>query len=317
MVFLGGCAPQPVSRHQEEINGVFHEMVIIGKTPSERERILTEAFEILRKIEREIRSQNSGSEIARINQKGFKEPQEVSPEVFVLIQRSVEFFEKTGGAFDITVLPLSKLWGFHGGEPRLPRPEEIQTLLPRVGSNHLLLDPRRRKVGFRVPDMEIDLGAVARGYVCDRTIQFLKDEGIQDGLVNIGETIGAFGNGPDRKPWRVGLRHPRDPTRTLKVISLLNEAVSTRGDYEQFFVLNGRRYSNLLNPRTGYPASESVAVSVIAPSAFLADALSTSFFILGPEKAPFLAKQYRESRWYLTYFTNGEHFKTLSSEPTS
>lgn len=129
--------------------------------------------------------------------------------------------------------------------------------------------------------------------MCDQVIRFLKEQGIQQGLVNIGGTIGAFGNAPDGKPWRVGLRHPRDPTRTLRVISLSNEAVSTRGDDEQFFVLNGRRYSNLLNPRTGYPANQSVAVSVVHPSAFLADALSTSFFILDPEKTPFLASQYR------------------------
>ena len=292
-------------------------MVIVGKTKPERERILAEAFEILRKIDDEIHSQNSQSEIARINRMGFQKPQEVSGEVFSLIQRSVEFFEKTGGAFDITVLPLLKLWGFNGGEPHLPQPEEIQSLLSRVGSDHLLLDAKHRKVGFRVPDMEIDLGGITRGYACDRVTQFLKAQGIHDGLVNIDGTIGAFGRAPDRKPWRVGLRHPRDPTRTLRVISLADEAVSTRGDYERFFVLNGRRYSHILNPRTGYPASESVAVSVIASSAFLADALSSSFFILGPEKTPFLAKQYREARWYLTYFANGEHFKTLSSEPAS
>ena len=209
------------------------------------------------------------------------------------------------------------MWGFDGEASKPPRPEEIQNLLPRIGSNSLLLDDKRRKVGFRIARMGIELGGVARGYICDEVIQYLKAQGISGGLVNIGGTIGAFGNSPDGKPWRVGLRHPRDPTRTLRVVSLSNEAVSTRGDYEQFFVVNGRRYSDMLNPRTGYPATESVAVSVIAPSAFLADALSTSFFVLGPEKTPFLARQYREARWYLTYFTNGDHFKTLSSEPAS
>lgn len=317
LIPLSSCAPRPVSHHQEEIGGVFNEMVIVGKTKSERERILRDAFEILRKIDAQIDSQNSAGEIARVNQKGFAEPQKVSPEIFEVIQRSVGFSAKTGGAFDITILPLLKVWGFKGSEPRLPRPEEIQSLLPRVGSNYLLLDPKRQKVGFRLPDMGIELAGIGRGYTCDRVIEFLKAQGISQALVNVGGTIGAVGNSPEGRAWRVGLRHPRDPTRTLRVISLTNEAVSTRGDYEKFFVLNGRRYSHILNPQTGYPATESVAVSVIAPSAFLADALSTGFFVLGPEKAPFLAKQYREARWYLTYFTNGEHFKTLSSEPAS
>lgn len=316
-ILLGGCAREPISRHQEEISGGFNEIVVVGKTKSEREQILTEAFGLLRGIDTRLNSRNRESEIARVNEKGFVEPQEVSPETFELIQRSVEFFEKTGGAFDITVLPLLKVWGFDEKDPELPRPEEVQNLLPRIGSNHLLLDRKRRKIGFRISDMGIELGGIARGYACDQVIQFLKAQGVNDGLVNIGGTIGAFGNSPDRKPWRVGLRHPRDPTRTLRVVSLSNEAVSTRGDYERFFVLNGRRYCDILNPRTGYPANESVAVSVIAPSAFLADALATSFFVLGPEKTPFLAKEYREARWYLTYFAQGDHFKTLSSEPTS
>lgn len=268
-------------------------------------------------MDAKINSRNQESEISRVNEKGFAEPQEVSPEIFEVIQKSVEFFEKTGGAFDITLLPLLKVWGFEGPAPALPEPEEIQNLLPQIGSNHLLLDAKRRKVGFRVADMGIELGGIARGYACDQVIQYLKAQGMSGGLVNIGGTIGAFGNSPEGKPWRVGLRHPRDPTRTLRVVSLSNEAVSTRGDYEHFFVVNGRRYSHMLNPRTGYPASESVTVSVLSPSALLADALATSFFILGPEKTPFLAKQYREVRWYLTYFTNGDHFKTLSSEPAS
>lgn len=291
--------------------------MIVGRTKSEREQALTEAFKILREIDAKVNWRSRESEIFRVNEKGFAEPQEVSPEIFEVIQRSVEFFGKTGGAFDITLLPLLKVWGFDGEDPRLPQPEEIQGLLPRIGSGHLLLDVKRHKVGFRVADMGIELGMIARGYACDQVIQYLKAQGMSGGLVNIGGTIGAFGSSPEGRPWRVGLRHPRDPTRTLRVVSLSNEAVSTRGDYEHFFVVNGHRYSHLLNPRTGYPASESVTVSVISPSALLADALATSFFILGPEKAPFLAKQYREARWYLTYFTNGDHFKTLSSEPTS
>jgi len=165
--------------------------------------------------------------------------------------------------------------------------------------------------------MEIDLGPLARGYACDRVIQFLKAQGVKHALVNIGGTIGAYGNSPEGRPWRVGLRHPRDPMRTFKVVTLVNEAVSTSGDYEQFFVVNGRRYSHLLNPRPGYPANRSVAVSVIAPSALVADALSVSLFVLGPEKATPLANQFHEARWYLTYLTEGDRFKTLSSESIS
>lgn len=312
-----GCAPKPISRHQEEINGVFHEVIVVGKTKADRDRLLARSFEMIRRLEEKTSARKPGSEISKINQSAFPNPQQTSPEIFALIEKGIEFFEKSGGAFDITVLPLTKLWAFGTLEPHLPKPEEIQALLPEVGSDQILLDAKKKKVGFRRPHMEIDLSSLSQGYICDELIQFLKAGKATGALVNVGGTIAVFGQSPERKPWRVGIRHPRDPTRTLKVVSLADEALSTRGDYDEFFVINGRRYCNLLNPRTGYPANESVAVSVIAPSALLADALSTSLFVLGPQKAPHLANQYARVRWYLTYFSNGDHFKTLSSEPTA
>ena len=295
--------------------GVFNEIVIVGKAKAERERILNQAFQILHEIDEKMNPRRDDSEIARINRKGFEKPQEVSGETFEVIQESVKFFEKSEGAFDITALPLMKLWGFDGGNPHVPASEEIQGVLPRVGSSQLILDVKKRKVGFRIPEIGIDLGGILKGYACDRVAQFLQREGIENALVNVGGTIRAYGHSPDRRPWRVGIRHPRDPTRTFKVVTLVNEALATSGDYEVFFVVKGQRYSNILDPRTGYPPAKTVAVSVIAPSALLADALSRSFFVLGPEKAPFLANQFREIRWYLIYLANGDHFKTLSSEP--
>lgn len=318
ILILGiGCSSRPVSRHREEWKGTFNEIVIVGQAKAEGERLLSQAFQILHEIGGKFNSQESASEIFRINQEGFKKPQKVSPETFEVIQKSVDFFQKSGGAFDITWLPLLKLWGFEGGKPRLPPHQEIQELLPRIDSDHLVLDAKKQRVGFRVPQVQIDLREIAKGYACDEVIKFLKAEGVQHALVNVGGTIGVFGNSPEGRPWRVGLRHPRDPTRTLKVISLVNEAVSTRGDYEHFFVVNSRRYAHILNPRTGYPATESVTVSVIAPSALLADGIATTLFVLGPEKASAFANQFREARWYLTYFVNGDHFQTLSSETSS
>lgn len=310
-----GCAPQPVSRHQETVRGVFSEILIVGKDQVERERVLGGAFEILREIDAKMNHSRESSEVFRINQRGFEESQEVSAETFEIIEESVKFSEKSGGAFDITLLPLMKLWGFDAGKPGLPQDEAIQALLPQVGSDRLLLNAKKRKVGFRVSGMGIDLGGILKGYACDRVVRFLREQGIEHALVNVGDTVRAFGLAPDRKPWRVGLRHPRDPTRTFKVVTLVNEAVATRGDYEHFFVVSGRRYSDILNPKTGYPADATVAVSVVAPSALLAEELSLSLFVLGHEQASSLASQFRDIRWYLIYRTNGDRFKTLSSEP--
>lgn len=314
LALWAGCSPRPASRRQEVVMGVFNEVVVLGKEKRDRERILDRAFKLLREIDARMSHYQETSEISRVNRLGYESPQEVSPETFEVIEASVKFYEKSGGVFDITVLPLVKLWGFFDGKPHLPRPEEIQNLLPRIGAHQLILEPETRKVGFRVPGMEIDLGGIAKGYACDRVVGLLKSEGIENALVNIGGTIFGLGRSGDGKPWRVGLQHPRDPTRTLRVITLSNEAVSTSGDYEQFFVVDGRRYSHILNPRTGFPADRSIAASVIAPSALLTDLLSTSLFILGPEKASLLAGQFPKARWALTYFSDDGRFKTLSSE---
>jgi len=294
---------------------VFNEIMIVGKDRGQRERILTEAFQILRDIAEKTDRRSETSDIARVNRQGFEEPQKVSDETYEMIQESLEFFKKSEAAFDITLLPLMELWGFYGGEPHLPLSDPIQAVLGRVNSNQLVLNKKKKKVGFRIPEMGIDLNGIIKGYACDRVTEFLKSEGVENALVNIGGTIRAFGLAPDRKPWRVGIRHPRDPTRTFKVVTLVNEALATGGDYEQFFVVKGRRYSHILDPRTGYPPDRSVAVTVIAPSALLADVLSRSLFVLGPEQAPLLANQFKEIRWYLVYLANGDHFKTLSSEP--
>lgn len=295
--------------------GVFNEILVAGKERAEREKILTQAFEILKEVDRKMSHYKTTSEISRINQKGFESPQAVSPETFEVIQASIDFYQKSRGAFDITVLPLMKLWGFYDGDPHLPRPEAVRRLLPRVNSGFVILNPESREVAFQKPGMEIDLGGIAKGYACDRVVDYLKSEGIQSALVNVGGTIYALGKTPDGKRWRVGLQHPREPARTFQVIPLENEAVATSGDYQQFFVVKGRRYSHILNPKTGYPAERSVAVSVVAPSALLADALSTTLFVLGPDEAPSWAESFHGVRWVLTSLADGERFKTATSDP--
>lgn len=317
LTVLSSCAPRPVSRQQAEVFDSFSEIIVVARDQTEREKTLRDAFRLLQDLDEKWNLSKTQSEMVRLNEKGFEAPQEVSGETLEVIQKSQEFFERSGGAFDITVRPLKELWGFYDRKYRLPEPAQIQAVLNQVGMNHLRIDPQKRRVGFAVSGMGLDLNGIKKGYACDKTVEFLKKRGVQGALVNIGGAIRAFGNSPDGRPWRVGIAHPRDPTRTLRVVTLLNEALSTAGDYEQFFVVNGRRYPHILNPRTGYPANQTVAVSVIAPSALIAEALATTLFVMGPDKGPVVASQFPPTRWYLTYFTDGDLFKTLSSEPSA
>ncbi|MDD5218519.1 MAG: FAD:protein FMN transferase [Candidatus Omnitrophica bacterium] len=311
-----GCFLHPVSHRKETVMGAANEIIIAGKNRAERERILKEAFKILHAIDGKMSLYQSSSEIARLNAKGFAEPQQVSPETFEVIEKSAEAYRETGGAFDITILPLMRLWGFYGKKHGVPAEEAIQQTLLLTGTNRLRLDPQNSKVGFSVPGMGIDLGGIAKGYACDKVVTYLKSQGIQCALVNIGGTVYALGLSPNGKPWRVGLRHPRDPGMVFQVLPLENQAVATSGDYAQFFIADGKRYAHILDPQTGYPARHLVSVSVIAPSATTADILSTALFVLGPAKVDLIANKFPGIRWYLAYLTGKDQLEMIEG-PTA
>ncbi|MBN1687829.1 MAG: FAD:protein FMN transferase [Candidatus Omnitrophica bacterium] len=312
-VFLTGCGQMTFSKRQGLMMGTFVEIIVAGGTPSQRDQALEVAFQRLRELENKLNYFEAPGEIYRLNQTGYESVQQVSRETFHIVQTAKDFHNLSQGAFDVTVYPLMKLWGFFDDELNIPSVAAIESVMKQVGSDGILTDEDRSEIQFLRPGMGIDLGAIGKGFVCDDIVSVLKREGIMSALVNIGGTVFAFGKSPQGRLWRVGLRHPRDPSRTWKVVSLDHQAVSTSGDYENFFVRDGIRYAHILDPRTGYPARDSIAVSVIAPSAVLADFLSTTLFVLGPNDAPDMARQFPETHWFLTYFDEGNRFKTLSS----
>jgi len=293
-LLLTSCTSPPVFQHQELVMGVFNQVTVAGEEEVKAKELLQHSFQILHAIDAQMSHYKETSEISRINQRGAQELVSVSKETFDLIQQSKEFYEKTGGAFDITVFPLVKLWGFFEGNPRLPDAEAIEEVLSVVGSDQLILDETNHRIGFQRQGMAIELGAIAKGYACDQVVEYLKREGVERALVNVGGTIRAWGSSPQGKPWTVGIRDPRDPKGMTRKIPLEDRAIATSGDYEQFFIHEGKRYSHILNPNTGYPADAFTSVSVIAPTALLADVLSTSLFVLGPEKGSVVAENFPE-----------------------
>ncbi len=186
------------------------------------------------------------------------------------------------GAFDPTIRPLTALWAF-GSEPHVPPEDSIRASAARVGFRRVRVDGAR--VVADRPGVLLDLGAVAKGYAVDRAIETLRAApGVRAGLVAAAGDIRAFGEGPRRGAWRIGLAHPRAPGEIVASFPLAGGAVSTSGDYERFFVKDGVRYHHILDPRTGAPARRSVSATVFAPTGTEADALATACFALGPEE---------------------------------
>ncbi len=243
--------------------------------------VMDDAFSLLDKLNKEASYFDSGSELSRLNRKKFAEG--LSDGLFFLIKKGVYYGKITGGAFDITVAPLVSLWGFYNGDFNLPSESEIDAVMKRVGVNNIVINESGRSVRL-MSGAEIDLGGMAKGYGCDIIVSLLRERGVKEALVNIGGNIYGYG-----KEWRVGIKDPENKNKIKKVFFIKDNGISTSGNYEQYFVVNGKKYTHIINPGTGYPVENVKSVTVLADTAMEADIFSTAVFILGYEKGRELA----------------------------
>ena len=214
---------------------------------------------------------------------------EVSPESYAVIKESVRWSVKTDGAFDITVGPLLKLWGFTMKEGRIPDEEEIAEILPSVGYGKIALGEEGITIGLKAEGMAVDLGGVAKGYIVDRAVEVLKREGIASARVDAGGDLYLLGSPPMKRFWRIGIQHPRRED-ILAILKVKDGAVVTSGDYRNFFTIGGKRYCHIIDPRSGYPPEGVLSVTVLAERTADADALATAIFVLGAERGIELAE---------------------------
>ncbi len=245
-----------------------------------------EALDEVERLEEQLSVYVPTSEVSWVNERAAIEPVRVEPRLFDLLQLSARLSEETQGAFDITAGPLVKAWGFYRQQGVVPSAETIAQTLEHVGMRHVLLDEGDSTVRFDRAGVEINLGSIGKGYAVDRAAAVLRNLGVEAALIHGGySTIYALGAPPDAEGWVIGIRHPLDEEKHITTVTLRDQALSTSGSYEQFFEVDGKRYSHILDPRTGTPARGMWSSSVIAPSATESDALSTAFFVLGEEGA--------------------------------
>ena len=221
------------------------------------------------------------SELSQVNEYAAQHPVVVSPELYDLVKLSTHYSQITGGAFDITVESVWKLYHFR--QRIHPTDAQIQALLPTVGWRQLVFDDPHHSIRFARPGMAIGLGGIAKGYVVDRSIDILKARGIRHAIVTAGGDSRILGDRRGR-PWMVAIRDPWDLSKVVTLIPIVNEAISTSGDYYRGFVQNGVRYDHILSPFTGHSAQLVRSASVIAPTATQTDGMSKTAFVLGPQK---------------------------------
>jgi FAD:protein FMN transferase len=249
-------------------------------------RIVDEAFDEVDRIDRLMSHYKPDSPLSRVNREAAQHPVAIDPELFAFIAEAMRYGRDSGGAFDITVGPLMKAWGFFGGEGRVPPAPELAAARQRVGAAHVVLNPAAHTIAFDVPGVELDLGGIAKGYAVDRVVALLKRRRISPALVSAGgSTIYALGAPPGRESWPIAIQDPIDSRKTAFTLQVKDRAVSVAGRSERAFEAGGVIYSHIMDPRTGMPAQGVLSVVVLAPTGTHGDALDDAFFVMGPERS--------------------------------
>ena len=210
----------------------------------------------------------------------------LSGDVSALLSRSLELWQDTEGAFDITIYPLMRLWGFTDGQYHVPSEEELASILPKTGSEDIVFDKGSGEMSFLEAGMEIDFGGIGKGYTSGRLMQVFRDAGVESALVSLGGNVQALGTKPDGKLWKVAIQNPSGGENYLGIVQVADKAVITSGGYERFFEEDGQTYHHILDPSTGFPArSGLLSVTIVSEDAAMADGLSTALFVQGEESA--------------------------------
>lgn len=244
---------------------------------------LDAALKIIADVDAGMSLYKADSELVALNAQTGQGIVGVSANLFDVLAASDFYATLSGGAFDVTIQPLVALWGFYDvSDGAVPSQDDVDAVLEFTGPDHMRLDRADTSVTLNTGSA-IDLGGIAKGYAIELALAALRDRDVPAALVNLGGTIGVLGSRPDGKAWAVGLKHPRQE-QLVGRLEFAEGAIATSGDYDRYFEVDGQRYSHLLDPRTGWPVDTLMALTVLAPTATAADALSTAAFILGPDE---------------------------------
>ncbi len=247
-------------------------------------RIVEEAFDEVDRIDRLMSHYKADSALSRLNRDAARHPVTVEPELFDFIAEALRYNRESGGAFDVTVGPLMKAWGFFRGEGRVPSDDELRLAVGHVGGAHVKLNPVARTITFDHSGVELDLGGIAKGYAVDRVATLLRRRQIVSALISAGgSSVYGLAAPPGRDGWDVAIQDPIDPRKVALMVRLKDRALSVAGSSEKSFEAGGVTYSHIMDPRSGRPVQGVLTVAVLTDSATTGDALDDAFFVLGAE----------------------------------
>jgi FAD:protein FMN transferase len=275
---------------------------------------IDEAFAAMAEVDRLMSNYRDDSELALINHTAASRPVPVSDPMFSVLSAASDVSVRSGGAFDVTVGPLVRLWGFHDKQPHVPTSPELAAVRPLVGYRNIVLDRQQRTVRFVRPGIEVDLGGIAKGFAVEIAAGVLRRHGLS-GFIDAGGNQYLRGTPPGKRLWSIGVKDPDDPRRVLGAIDTEETSVSTSADYANFLTWNGRTYGHILDPHTLAPSDKALSVTILSRDGTLADALSKAVFVLGPKMGLALVESFPGTTALIAYRDRDGGIATTMSAP--
>ena len=293
LVFLSGLYTNAQIIHKRKLSllGSPFEITVVAHDTLQANAYEDMAVAEVKRIENLISDWIPTTPLSEINRNAGIKPVKVPQELIDLIERSIKISKLTDGAFDISYASMDRIWKFDGSMKAMPSAEAIKNSVAKVGYQNIIVDNQNQTVFLKLEGMKLGMGGIGQGYIADKIKALLLSKGCVAGLVNVSGDISTWGKQPTGEQWKVGIKNPMNKDKIFATFPLEDSAVETSGSYEKYVTFNGKRYSHIIDTRTGYPATGLISVSVFAKTTELADALATGVFVLGKEVGMDLVNQ--------------------------
>ncbi len=274
---------QQIHKRTLTLMGSRFDITVVAKDQISADTYIDAAITEIQRIEKLISSWDKESQTSLINSNAGIQPVKVDDELFGLVQRAIGISKLTDGAFDISYASMDRIWKFDGSMTQMPSASEIKASVAKVGYKNIILNKEESTVFLSQKGMKIGFGAIGKGYAADKAKKLLISKGVTAGIINASGDMNTWGKQPDGSDWKVAITNPLNKNNAFALLPVIDKAVVTSGNYEKYVIFDDKRYAHIIDPRTGYPATGIVSVTVFAPKAELADALATSVFVMGIE----------------------------------
>lgn len=267
-------------------------ITVVSDNPAFAEENIAASVTEIQRIESLLTTYSSCSQTYLINENAGIKPVKVALEVYQLIERSLQISKITQGAFDISYGSIDKsLWNFNTQLTQLPTKETALKMVHLINYQNIVLDAEQQTVFLKESGMRIGFGGIGKGYAAEMAKKVLFENGVKSGIVNASGDLTAWGTQPNGKPWTIGIANPNLPQNAFSYLEISDRAIATSGNYEKYVLINGKKYSHTIDPKTGFPITGIKSVTVISNNAEFADAMATPIAVMGIENALFLVNQ--------------------------